>query len=258
MSDSIETRIQHALDQIKTLLGEITPLRERAGTLAADLGKAKALYNEKLRPLKKEGDELRSKIMTLNTRRAGKTPRPVTGPPKPPEPTGVRPPKPFVPVDTTKPPSATPRNFRLERKRALHDHVSWVMGHRRQKAAEMQEITALLADESADVGDMLELIPWGEEGRFWKERPTYQKPEEQAAQLEDWVSALQGRLSFWKNKIAELQEEATLAEYAHLMTTDLDKQRIYLEEEMKRMAAENQNLATQASELERMIQTKEA
>jgi hypothetical protein len=190
-----EKQIQDLLGQIKTLLGKIVPLREKAADLEAELAAAQRDYERVVGAANVEASRLRAQKDSLQAALAAKPPPPPPAPPPPP-----KPPPPVPPVKPgTAPPPPPREDPRAARKRTLGDYIFYFLDDDQQDV--LQVLHAIQDDARYDVGDMLELLPWGD---IWQARAGWEMPDDQQRRLLSWHTALGTRLDYWQRTLDRL------------------------------------------------------
>jgi hypothetical protein len=194
-----ETQIQDLLAQIETLLGQIVPLREKAATMEAELAAAQRDYERLVGAANAETDLLRARKASLQAALAAKTPPP---PPPPPPPPNL---PPVVPVVTPgmAPPPPPPEDPRAARKGALADHIFYFLDDDQEDV--LQVLHAIQDNARYDVGDMLELLPWGD---IWQARAGWETLDDQQRRLLSWLAALETRLDYWQRTLPQLEGDS--------------------------------------------------
>lgn len=202
MSD-IQAKINLLLEKLKISLDKIGELRTLANDLENDLTEVQHDYELKLGSLNIEATQLERLIIIL---RASLARKPVSvreseqiSPPP------VPPPE-LIEDDSSEPKPLPPpeKDPRASRKRALADHVMSFVPNDEMETV-LQVVNAILDDEQRDVGDMLELIPWGV---IWTARAeAWETPEMQFDRLQGWNQELQARLTYWEGQIQRLKKD---------------------------------------------------
>ena len=191
-----EKQIQDLLAQIETLLSQIMPWRKKAVNLEAGLAAAKRDYERVVGAANAEASRLSARKASLQAALAAKP-----APPPPPPPLRPNPP-PDVPK--VKPgvalPPPPPEDPRAVRKRALADHIFYFLDDDQEDV--LQVLHAIQDDARRDVGDMLELLPWGE---IWRARATWETLDDQQRRLASWLAALEIRLDYWQRTLDRLE-----------------------------------------------------
>ncbi len=199
----IQTQIDDLLNKLKLNLEEITRLRSQAADLEKSLAEVQHDYEQKLGPLNAEADRLEGLKLSLRARLARQD---VSPPKREHSETAATPPQEVIEPDSAgpKPPPPPPKDPRAARKRALADHViSFVSGEEMETV--MQVVNAILDDERRDIGDMLELIPWGD---IWTARAeVWETLDLQYERLREWDQGLTTRLTYWQGQIQRLEDD---------------------------------------------------
>jgi hypothetical protein len=165
--------IEQMLATLRSLLEEVTSLRQQAIDLQANLDIITHDYDLKLGKLDIEASQLESRRKQLMTLLAGRQqllhPVPfkvVQDPPEGGSKASERDSQPF------RPPPESPRT---KQKRAIADHIFLFVASD-QESLVMREINTLLTDERKNVGDMLEILKWG---AIWTSRASWETLENQ-------------------------------------------------------------------------------
>ena len=202
----IQSQINHLFDSLKSLLEQITPLRLQVETLEKELTYVQREYDRIVGPFNVEADRLeilRSSLRARLEQPRSHTPSPIPSTPQQEKP---QPPQPLMdPFNSNSSPSPPPlpENPQSKRKRSLADHIDYFVATDDRETV-MQVINAVLADDHRDIGDMLELLSWGD---IWTARPNWETPEDQYKRLQNWESTLRERLEYWKNRFQQLKDE---------------------------------------------------
>jgi hypothetical protein len=241
-------------DQIDDLLGtmealwrQITPLRQRAVELEAGLTSVQRDYDHEVGQANIKADRLRARKASLQAALARKPPPPPTPPPPPPR----RPP----PVKEIKPgailPPPPPEDPRDVRKRALADHIYYFLDSDQEEV--IQIIHAVLDDDQRDVGDMLELLPWGE---IWKAHADWETLEDQYLRLDQWRSALENRVAYWQRVVRQLETDPRQGLLREMKERSREDWLAFLKKLAGQQEEENERLARQVRVLEEQWQAK--
>jgi DNA anti-recombination protein RmuC len=248
--------IDEVLEELKDLLDQITDLRDRVRNLEnemdEELNQAQQEYEEKLGSLNAEAARLRHQKGSLKTRldqlrksrgSSDTIPLPPADIPE------VAPPKPILSKKTSDPPEPPPLDPRMVRKRALADHIYYFADPDQETV--VQQINAILSDESASLGEMLELLAWGD---IWKARADWESLRMQYERLKEWQSGLEVRLDYWKCQLREIES----GERYSLWETKSQGERRwqdFLEEVAEKQRAENRQLAHEVTVLRQELQS---
>jgi hypothetical protein len=246
--------------QLESLVGKIKPLRERSAILEAQLAQAQRDYDRELGVLNAEAIRLSGRKTALRAALAGNdTHRPM--PILPPDP-GPTPPPPVI--DPGPHPSPVPlaqrEDPREARKRALWKHLYEVMDPDQpdpdpEKIQTIQAIHAMVRDDQRDVGDMLEVLAWGD---VWKVRGEWETVEEQARRLDEWRTALQQRLKFWEQAVGRLEKDPRQGLLNEMQKGSQQQWLAYLKKLAGQQQTENESLRHEVTELENEWRLKQA
>lgn len=201
-----DDQIRDLLNQLETLVEKIKPLRNRAADLEAQLTQAQRDYDRELGVLNAQVTRLHGRKMALRTAMAG-------GPQRKPTPIQENEARPTPPPPEIDPRSDSPSPLpsqvdpREARKRALWKHLYFFLDTDQlnpdpEQVKTIQTINDLVNDGRRDVGDMLEVLVWGD---IWKARTDWETVDEQALRLEEWRVALQHRLEYWERATGRLK-----------------------------------------------------
>src|SRR5262249_46497087 len=131
----------------------------------------------------------------------------------------------------------------------LADHIFYFMDT--SQLADMEIINAVLSDDQRDVGDMLELLTWGD---IWKSRPDWETFEQQLERLLSWQVALEDRLGFWHQEVRRLESDPNYG-LVRIMTSDSrEAWQSHLDDLVRQQSEENRQLAEEISILEERLQ----
>jgi hypothetical protein len=100
-----------------------------------------------------------------------------------------------------------PENPREARKRALWNHLYYFldtgeMDQDPQRVKAIQALHGMVNDERRDIGEMLEVLAWGD---IWKERAEWESLDDQARWMQDWCAALEQRLKYWEQTVSRME-----------------------------------------------------
>jgi hypothetical protein len=196
-----EQQIQTVLNQIQTLLAQIVPLREQAAKLEAELAAAQRDYERVVGAANLEASRLRARKASLQAALAARlTPPPVPPPTSPP----FNPPRGVVGIGPgNQPPPPPVEDPRAARKRALADYIFYFLDD--EQEAVLRDLHAIQDDARYDVGDMLELLPWGD---IWQARAGWETLDDQRQRLSSWLAALQTRRDYWQRALDHLEDDS--------------------------------------------------
>jgi hypothetical protein len=135
----------------------------------------------------------------------------------------------------------------------LADHIYSCLNQEQEEVV-MQVVNAILADESKDIGDMLEALAWG---GIWKVRTDWESLEDQYSRLTEWRAALEVRLNYWRAEIHRLESESRYTLWEVKRQSEAQWQALLADLEQKQ-AAENALLAHEVAVLEQQLQANTA
>jgi len=241
-----ETDINLLLAPLEALLKQVRALTTEVERIATTLEQAEREYSQKLDGAIAEADRLegekRSLIARLNRAEA---PGPLAPPPAD-ERAGIEPVPPPPLTDTTIKLPAPPREKpERQRKRALADFIF----NFSDSGSVIEKINALVDDDARDIGEMLELIEWGQ---IWKERTKWESDSEQFTRLEEWRVALEHRLAFLTEKKSLLENNSLWEERSR---SDEEWQS-FLDEILQQRKAENERTVIEIGKLEEQWQAR--
>jgi chromosome segregation ATPase len=252
-----QSDVDKLLRTLKNLLEQIATLRERVTELESEmkdeLNQAKQEYDERLGPLNADAAQLINQKALLQARlaqmRTSPTTTATTNHTDTALPDVVLPEAVLPRSDTpTNPPDPPPVDPRLAQKRALADHIYYFLDSDQEPV--MQVINAMLADDSRDMGHMLESLAWGE---IWAIRADWESLEEQYNRLKGWQSALESRLAHWKAQVQRLESESRYSLW-EIKSQGEEKWQVFLDELVQKQTAENARLTHEIAILEQELQ----
>jgi len=232
-----ETEINVLLEKLEMLLSEVKALSAAIDRIATMLEQAEREYELKLGDVMAEADRLDAEkhglLSRLNRAEA----------PGPMPPRAVEPVAPPALVEVASPaiklPPSLPENPTRKRKRALADFIF----NFNDSGPVIEKINALVDDDARDIGEMLELMEWGQ---IWKERTSWETFDEQRQRLEEWHIALEERRSFLTEKKNRLEENSL---WNRRSKSEEDWQS-FLDEMLQQRKAENERAAREIEKLE--------
>jgi chromosome segregation ATPase len=245
--------IDQLLAELQVLLDQINPVRHQCADLERALMDVRRDYEKVMSVVAAETDRLEGLQRSLTTRLAGRPSAPSAQSIIEPSPPSVPSLSPVVPVSVPDIQAETPR---AARKRALATHIFYFTDPNQTDVTE--SINTMLDDDRRDVGDMLELIPWGNDGALWKVRGDWESLEEQHERLLGWRIALEERLTFWKEEVRRLERDDFHPFFIQSQSMNASEWIAYLQDLAEKQAAENNKLASQIAELEKKWQAQQA
>ncbi|UCH93810.1 MAG: hypothetical protein JSV88_26570 [Candidatus Aminicenantes bacterium] len=250
----IQSKINHLFNILKSLLEQITPLRQQVETLEKELTYVQREYDRIVGPFNAEADRL--EILRSSLRARLEQPRSHTPSPIPSTLQQEKPQPPQTLMDTANSnslsspsPSPLPEDPRSRRKRSLADHIDYFVATDDRETV-MQVINAVLADDHRDIGDMLELLSWGD---IWTARPDWETPEEQYVRLQNWESTLKERLEYWQNRFQQLKDEPRQGLLQEMKSRKPEEWSVYLDELARKQEEYNKKLSQEVDFLEKEL-----
>lgn len=244
-----QTQIDQLLETLKTLLDEIAQLRQQASVLEKELAQAESEYNQRLSHLNAEADRLDALKTSLQSRLAQKKKQPPVI--ENPIATGVE-----LPDQVIEPqllPPLPPEDPRIQRKRALADHIEYFLADSDRETV-MQVINAVLAENRCDMGDMLELLVWGD---IWKARAEWETQEEQYTRLQEWQRALEERIVYWQQMCQRWEDDPRYGLWQEKRSRSQEEWLALLDDWGQKQAEENTRLSHEVAVLEKRWQAKQ-
>ena len=245
-----ETQIEQLLEALNTLLAQISSLRQQAKEVEKDLAQAQGEYDQKLGSLYAEADRLEALKTSLRNRLAPKktvapsyignsTTAQVKLPPQ------------ILETQIEEPPPL--ENPRIKRKRDLADHIEYFIAESDREPI-MQIINAVLANEQQDVGEMLELLNWGD---IWTVRADWETLEDHYTRLQGWQEALTERLTYWQLKQHPSKSTPFYSLWQEKRSRSQESWLAFLDNLAQQQAEENSRLAHEVEVLEQQWQAKQ-
>lgn len=254
-----QTEIDKLLETLKTLLTQITQLRQQTDVIEKGLAEVQRDCEQKLSPLYKKTDDLEKVKRSLKYRLASqnqstsKSLPPPTIEHKHEEDPKIEPPPDIIKDNSTKLPPPLTIDPRLERKRTLADHIEYFIADGDRHPI-MEIINAVLADKQKDLGDMLELLSWGE---IWTIRADWETPEDQYTRLKEWHQALPERLTYWQNNQNRLETSPFFGLWQEKRQRNSEDWQTFLTSLVKKQEQENARLTHEVTILEQQLQQRE-
>ncbi|NEO33952.1 MAG: hypothetical protein F6K36_26760 [Symploca sp. SIO3C6] len=247
-----QTQIEQLLEALKTLLAQISSLRQQTDEIEKDLAQVQGEYDQKLGSLNAEADRLEALKTSLKNRLAQK--KPAVAPEYISNSTTnkVELPPQILETQRDEPPPPL-ENPRSKRKRDLADHIEYFIAESDREPI-MQIINAVLANEQQDVGEMLELLSWGE---IWTVRAEWETLEEQYARLKSWQEALSERLTYWQNTRHRLEKTPFHGLWQEKRSRSQEDWLAFLDNLAQQQAEGNTRLAHEVEVLEQQWQAKQ-
>jgi hypothetical protein len=232
-------------------------VRQQTKKLEEELAKVKQDYNQKLGPLNQEADSLEALKSSLKYRLMQNQKSPVKEEQLPPREQGngieVNTPPEILEDTSPKPPPISPEDLRRQRKRTLADYVEYFIADSEREPI-LQLLNAVLHDDRRDLGDMLELLSWGE---IWTVRADWETLEEQYSRLQEWQQALSERLTYWQGAQRQLETTSAYGLWQEKRSRSPEEWLPYLEGLAQKQVAENERLAHEVAILEQELQQRE-
>jgi hypothetical protein len=242
-----EAHIAELLKTLEALLKQIAPLRTRVAEIEEGLAQTQREYESKLGQANAEAERLeglkRSVLARLNP-----VPEPeLPTPPPTPDPT---PPPPLIkPEPGIAPPQPPPETPRVARKRALLDYIFYFADA--GETTVIEKINAIVDDERHDVGDILELLTWGD---IWRARPDWETLADQWKRLDGWRAALDQRVTVWQQAIRRLEDNDYYELWKRKSELSTAEWQSFLDQLLQQQEADNKRLADEIAKLEQRWQ----
>ena len=226
-------QVEKLLARIRVLLEEISNLRGWVTRLTDDLTLVAREYEQKLGALNAEArrlEQLRDSLLAEPAEATqplaqARTTLPVTE----------------FPADVTAP--FDPPEAR--RKRELVAHVRYFTDDR----TVIEHLNILLNDPRRDLGDLLELLPWGE---LWSARQAeWETLARQYARLTEWDAALRRRQAYWQQEVTRVEQDPHYSLLQRKMVSNPQEWHDTLEDLARRQNEDNARLAHEVSVLKR-------
>lgn len=248
--------VTNLLDNLKALLDQITPLRHEIMRLEADMAQVRRDYEQRLGTLNNDFAQLKARERYLRLSLAAKSPsqdaaesnEALTDPAL--SQIDASDPEAELEIPDVSLPAEDPR---MSRKRALADHIEYFISDSDREVV-MHTINAVLADEERDMGDMLELLAWGD---IWSASAPWETVDDQYTRLESWREELKGRVIYWRDALQRLQSDDLYHLWEKWHTSSDEEWSGYLEELAQQQIENNDKLAHAVSILEEQWQIKQ-
>jgi hypothetical protein len=246
-----EVQIEVLLETLEMLLKQIQPLRVRVDEIEKGLAQTQREYEQRLSQANAEADRLeaaRLSVLARLNREAAPPPAPL-----PPiiEPT---PPAPIVDLESEPgllSPAPPPESPRAKRKRTLLDYIF----NFTDTGPVIEKINALVDDDRRDMGEMLELLAWGE---IWKARTNWETLDEQWQRLDQWRAALEQRVTYWTNEKKHLEDDQRYGLWDRKSELSENQWKDFLDELFRRQEADNARLSNEVAKLEERLRAQQA
>ena len=245
-----ESQIAELLEILEKLLQQIEPLRAQIKQMEKEFTEVQQEYDAKLGQANAEADRLEASRLSLRARLNRKpAPPPVQEPSPPPVP-------PPATIDTrpdpTLPPSPPLRreSLRTARKRAL---LVFIFNFTDSGPA-IERINAIVDDDRRELGDMLELLTWGE---IWKARTDWETLDEQWLRLDEWRLALEQRVAYWIEENNRLKDDPRYSLWERRSELGPKAWQSALDDLLRRQERDNELLAKDVASLEQQWQAQQ-
>ena len=249
-----QMQIDNCLTALEVLLEQIKPLRQRVAEVEKGLAQAQRDYDQKMSKLNAEAERLEGLKISRMARLAPEInphPPPQVAPaelkPTPPEevisimPTADTPPSP--------PPTESPRAVQ---KRSLARYIRYFLDSNQD--AVMQVINAVLVDDQRGMGDMLEVLSWGD---IWKARAAWETLENQYDRLNEWHQVLEERLAYWQREMRKQESDSRYYLWQKMHGSSQEEWLAFLDDLARQAEAENAQLAHEVEVLEQALQIRQ-
>jgi hypothetical protein len=248
-----QAQINALLKELEKLLGEISSLRQQAMDIERELAVTNKDYEDRLGQANAESDRLEARKHALELL-LRENPLPAKAlPVSSPEPTQeIREAVTSSVVSRPAPPAPPPPNPRHKRKSALLDFIYYFSDN--EGSTGVEQLNALLHDPQRDMGDILELLTWGD---IWKAKYEWESLDEQQLRLGGWQAALTTRRDYWERR---LQQPRNALDVFHRKRRSQSREEwlSFLEDLARRQEAQNRELAEEVAALERQWQMKQS
>ena len=250
-----QAQIDELLEQLKHLLAQITPIRQQMATLEKQLAQVQREYDKHLGEHNSEANRLEMLKHSLKARLARKPTPIMQEPTTQAVPEAIQPPEVVeIALSPDEPPPPPPAEEPgMVPKRALANHIYYFLDP--SQSAIMQTINALLIDGARGIGEMLELLEWGE---IWSARADWEPLEEQYQRLEGWQAALTERWAFWQAEEQRLKGDSRYALWRERDSRSSEEWLALLQGLTEQQKIENERLAQEVAILEQAWQQKQA
>jgi hypothetical protein len=167
----------------------------------------------------------------------------------------VRPPQKevqFNPAQDIRMPEVPPEPPQRRRKRSLANHIYSFTN----EEAIMQQINAVVDDDRRDVGDILEIIPWGP---IWTDRAKdWETLQDQLERLEAWRMILEQRMSHWQSQVQKIHLDSRFPLLEEKQSRSPAEWQAFLDELASKQLVENAALKTEVEQLEHKLKARSA
>lgn len=208
--DALLAAVKGLVVEIQDARAQFAKAQEEIESANAEaLDQAKRDYDARLDKLNREADRLTLKIAHVRRALASQTTH-TYRPDVDLDVLRVVPPPPVVDRGETAavPPAPPPADPRRERKRAVADFLYYFMDQ--AQSEQMAVINAVLNNPDRGVGELLELLAWGD-GSIWSARYPWESMEDQYARLMAWRGALERRRDAWLDRVERITSEQRYA-----------------------------------------------
>ncbi len=236
-----EPLITELLTSLEALLKQIEPLRKRADEIATGLAQTQREYDLKMSAANAEAERLEALKRSL-MQRPDERPKAPTSSSRSLDPI---PPRQIDVIDSgpvirpLEPPRESPRTAR---KRTLLNHIFYFSDAGQNTVIE--QINSLLDDEQRDVGDILEMLTWGD---IWRARPDWETLEQQQKRLEGWRDALKQRVTYWEKEINRLEQDGFYDLWERRSQLTEAEWHSFLDQMLQDQETDNQRLAREVA-----------
>lgn len=245
-----ESQIAELLKTLEKLLQQIEPLRAQIKQMEKEFTEVQQEYDAKLGKANAEADSLHASWISLDARLNRKP-----APPPPSEERVTDPVPPPATLDAGAEPAMSPlppprESLRTARKRALLDYIF----NFTDSGPVIERINAIVDDERRELGDMLELLTWGE---IWKARTDWETIDEQWARLDEWRTALEQRVAYWIGENNRLKEDPRYSLWERRSELDPAAWQAALDDLRRHQEIENERLAAKIASKEQEWQARQ-
>lgn len=251
MTDDPQREVDRLLEEIRTCLSEIEPLRKFVATVEEGMVALSREVQRVVGSVQEEQGQLKREIATLRLKLRGDPPPSVS---RPGIPQGgeavdwVTPPPPVETGPSSLPTRATPW---AAEKRALADHIYLFMGVDQKEVIKV--INGVLTDKRYGLGDMLELLGWGADGYLWRARPEGESVAHQLQRLQLWHGQLATRRDYWEGRRRDLLAKSEYATWEMRQTLTDEAWAAWLDGEVQKVVSQNTRLHRERDTLRREL-----
>jgi hypothetical protein len=239
-----QMQIDDLLANLQLLRDRITFERDQVSNLEKSLAEAQYDYEQHLGVLNADSIKLEARKEFLRislTRQTVSSSR-------------LQPPSLVVPGgELLEAPLPTSVEILRKQKRRLADHIQYFIDP--DQASVLEIINAVLIDDQRTVGEMLEVLIWGD---IWAMRAAWESLEVQYARLTEWHLALEDRLKYWQHEMLRLEVDPRFNLYLMRRERGQTGWQEYLNELISWQTEENTRLGSDIADLEQQLEAKQS